>query len=134
MTAVPEPLTERECHELLGAVSIGRVAFTDRALPAIQPVGFALLGAEVIIRTQEGSKLATAARDAVVAFEADEFDSSVGTGWTVVIVGHARVVAEDGELSLLRRLPLPTWAPGRRDRYIAIRPAMISGRRLPEGA
>jgi nitroimidazol reductase NimA-like FMN-containing flavoprotein (pyridoxamine 5'-phosphate oxidase superfamily) len=126
-----EILTERECHDLLGAVSLGRVVFTDRALPAIQPVTFTLCGSDVIIRTFAGSKLAAAARNAVVAFEVDEFDSTTHAGWSVVIVGHARVIAGDGELARLRRLPLRPWSAGEGDFYIAITPEMISGRRVP---
>ncbi len=124
-----EILTERECHDLLGTSSLGRVVFTDRALPAIQPVTFLLSGTDVIIRTAAGSKLAAAARDAVVAFEVDEFDSTLRTGWSVVIVGHARMIAENGEAARLRHLPPHPWAGG--DFYIAITPEMISGRRVP---
>ncbi len=127
-----EILTERECHDLLGAVSLGRVVFTDRALPAIQPVTFVLRDGEVIIRTAAGSKLAAATRNAVVAFEADEYDSTLRAGWSVVIVGHARVVAEDGELARLRKLPLRPWSSGDGDHYISITQEMISGRRVPE--
>jgi uncharacterized protein len=129
-----EILSEEECHRLITAAPLGRIVFTDRALPAIQPVNFVIAGGEVIIRTSSGSKLAAAARNAVVAFEVDEFDPAIHTGWSVVIVGHARLVSENGELSDLRSLPLRTWTPNEHDRYIAIRPELISGRRLPEAA
>ncbi len=129
-----EILTERECHDLLVGASLGRIVFTDRALPAIQPVSFALCDGDVVIRTSAGSKLAAAARNAVVAFEADQFDTSIRTGWSVVVIGHARVVAENGELTRLRGLSLHAWAPDERDYYIAITPEMISGRRLRKTA
>lgn len=129
-----EILTEQECRELLGQVPLGRIVFTDRALPAIQPVNFLLSQGDVIIRTNPGSKLAAAARNAVVAFEVDEFDTDARGGWSVVVIGHARVVSENGALSRLRSLPLHSWAPGERDHYIAITPELISGRRLPAPA
>lgn len=129
-----EILSEAECRRLITAVPLGRIVFTDRALPAIQPVNFLMSDGEVIIRTSSGSKLAAAARNAVVAFEVDEFDPAICTGWSVVIVGHARVVSENGQLAHLRRLPLRTWAPAAQDHYIAITPELISGRRLPEAA
>ena len=129
-----EILSEEECHRLITATPLGRIVFTDRALPAIQPVNIVIARGEVIIRTSSGSKLAAAARNAVVAFEVDEFDPAIHTGWSVVIVGHARVVSENGELSDLRDLPLRTWTPNEHDHYIAIRPELISGRRLPEAA
>lgn len=129
-----EILTEEECRALLSEVPLGRIVFTDRALPAIQPVNFALADGNVVIRTSSGSKLAAAARNAVVAFEVDQFDPAIRSGWSVVIVGHARIVSENGELSHLRSLPLRSWAPGDRDHYIAITPELISGRRIPSAA
>jgi uncharacterized protein len=124
-------LTEQECRELLGRVPLGRIVYTDRALPAIQPVNFVMAGGEVVILTSAGSKLAAAARNAVVAFEIDEFDHDIRAGWSVVIIGHARVIAEDGELTRMRTLPLRPWAPDEPVHYIAITPELMSGRRLP---
>jgi nitroimidazol reductase NimA-like FMN-containing flavoprotein (pyridoxamine 5'-phosphate oxidase superfamily) len=124
-------LTEQECRDLLGSVLHGRIVFTDRALPAIQPVNFVMADGDVVISTAAGSKLAAAVRNAVVAFEIDEFDHTMATGWSVVIIGHARVIAEDGELSHLRPLPLKLWTPCEPVHYIAITPELISGRRLP---
>jgi nitroimidazol reductase NimA-like FMN-containing flavoprotein (pyridoxamine 5'-phosphate oxidase superfamily) len=124
-------LTEQECRALLGTVTLGRIVYTDRALPAIQPVNFMLADGDVVILTPAGSKLAVAARNAVVAFEIDEFDPPIVTGWSVVAIGHAREVAEDGELSRMRTLPLRAWVPSDPVRYIAITPELISGRRLP---
>ncbi|MCO6010203.1 pyridoxamine 5'-phosphate oxidase family protein [Actinoallomurus purpureus] len=129
-----EILSEDECRQLITAVQLGRIVFTDRALPAIQPVNFVVARGEVIIRTSPGSKLAAAARNAVVAFEVDDFDPAIRTGWSVVIVGHARIVSENGELSDLRNLPLRTWTPAAQDYFIAISPELISGRRLPKAA
>jgi nitroimidazol reductase NimA-like FMN-containing flavoprotein (pyridoxamine 5'-phosphate oxidase superfamily) len=125
-------LTEQECRELLGTVPLGRIVFTDRALPAIQPVNFVLADGDVVILTTAGSKLAAATRNAVVAFEIDEFDHTVDTGWSVVVIGHARVIAEDGELRRMQALPLKPWNEGERVHYIAITPELISGRRLPK--
>lgn len=127
-----EILTEQECRDLLEAVSLGRVVFTDRALPAIQPVTFAIADGDVVILTSAGSKLAAAASNAIVAFEIDEFDHAVVSGWSVVIIGHARVVAEDGELERMRALPLKPWTAGEPAHYIAITPELISGRSLPK--
>ncbi|GAB2842614.1 pyridoxamine 5'-phosphate oxidase family protein [Actinoallomurus bryophytorum] len=125
-------LTEQECRELLGTVALGRIVFTDRALPAIQPVNFVLADGEVVILTAAGSKLAAATRNAVVAFEIDKFDHALATGWAVVVIGHARVIAEDGELDRMRSLPLKPWNEGEPVHYIAITPELISGRSLPK--
>jgi len=75
-----EALDRGECLRLLGSVSIGRIIFTEHALPAAEPVNFALLGDAVVFRTAAGSRLAAAARNAVVAFEADEFHPATRAG------------------------------------------------------
>lgn len=125
-----EVLGRGDCIALMGSVSLGRVVFTDRALPAIQPVNFVLDGDDVIIATSPGSKLAAATREAIVAFETDSFDSGSRTGWSVTMIGQARTVRDAAEIARLSRLPLRSWAPGRRDHLIRIRGDFVSGRRI----
>lgn len=79
-----EILDEDECRALLARAVIGRIVFTHHALPAIQPVNFALSDGDIVIRTSRRSRLATAASDTVVAFEIDDFDAEKRTGWSVV--------------------------------------------------
>ncbi|MEV7010806.1 pyridoxamine 5'-phosphate oxidase family protein [Streptosporangium sp. NPDC051022] len=123
-------LSREECLLLLSTTPIGRVVFTDRALPAVQPVGFRLDGEDIVIRTTAGSKLATATRDAVVAFEADDFDAVLRTGWSVTAVGHARAV-RPGEAARLAGLPVATWwLSGGEDHFIVVDTEQISGRRI----
>jgi nitroimidazol reductase NimA-like FMN-containing flavoprotein (pyridoxamine 5'-phosphate oxidase superfamily) len=124
-------LASGDCLALLATTPLGRIVFTDRALPAIQPVNFILVDGDVVIRTSPESRLATAARDTVVAFEVDDFDAAERTGWSVVLIGKARTVTDPGELAALRGLPLAPWAPGPRGHYIRIHPEIISGRRTP---
>ncbi|MEU1392243.1 MULTISPECIES: pyridoxamine 5'-phosphate oxidase family protein [unclassified Nonomuraea] len=125
-------LSREECLRLLSSTPIGRIVFTDRALPAVQPVNFCLDGERVVIRTSIGSKLAAATRHAVVAFEADEFDPAMRTGWSVTAVGHARAVTDPAEMARLAALPLSPWAPGSRDHYIVVDAEQVSGRRIGE--
>jgi nitroimidazol reductase NimA-like FMN-containing flavoprotein (pyridoxamine 5'-phosphate oxidase superfamily) len=125
-----EILDRRECLSLLGSVPLGRVVFTERALPAVQPVNFALDHDNVIIRTAPGSKLAAAMRGSVVAFEADDFDGSSRTGWSVTVIGQASAVRDPAEVTRLSRLPLRPWTPGRRDQFIRIPSQHVTGRRI----
>ncbi|MBA9002763.1 pyridoxamine 5'-phosphate oxidase family protein [Thermomonospora cellulosilytica] len=129
-----QALERRECLDLMGTVPIGRVVFTDHALPAVRPVAFVLDGEDVVIRTAPGSELATALRGAVVAFETDDFDPAFATGWSVTVVGQARVVRDPGELRRLAELPLQPWPPGPHPHYIRISTQRISGRRLRPAA
>ncbi|MGR6919284.1 pyridoxamine 5'-phosphate oxidase family protein [[Actinomadura] parvosata] len=123
-------LSRSECLRLLSSTLIGRIVFTDRALPAVQPVAFHLDGERIVIRTGIGSKLAAATRNAVVAFEADEFDPEERTGWSVTVIGHARAVHDPVEIAELAALPLTAWAPGSRDHYIVVDAEQVSGRRI----
>jgi uncharacterized protein len=127
-----EVLAEHECYQLLAKAPIGRIVFTDRALPAIQPVAFVLHENKVIIRTTARSRLAIAATNTVVAFEVDEFtDDRFRTGWSVVAVGHANPITDDAGLATARRLGLQPWACPTMDHYLQIAIEIISGRRLP---
>src|SRR5690349_23146918 len=104
-------LDEEECRELLGTAVIGRIAFTEGALPAIQTVHFTLLGGHVYIPTRPGSKVAAATRNAVVAFQADDFDAETRVGWSVTTVGPSRLITRPDDVEALRALGLEPWAP-----------------------
>jgi nitroimidazol reductase NimA-like FMN-containing flavoprotein (pyridoxamine 5'-phosphate oxidase superfamily) len=123
-------LDEAECLRLLARNEIGRVVFTDAALPAAQPVTYLLDGEEIVFRTAGGSKLAAATRNAVVAFQVDQIDPRTRTGWTVLGVGEAyEVIAPERLAELAERMP-PPWAPNRTAHTIAIPLQRLTGRRL----
>lgn len=125
-----EILDRDECRALLSRTAIGRIVFTHQALPAVQPVNFIFSRGDIVVRTAGTSRLATAAADAVVAFEIDDFDAAARTGWSVVVVGHARCATDPREIAALDALPLDSWAPGTRDIFIRIHPELITGRRI----
>jgi nitroimidazol reductase NimA-like FMN-containing flavoprotein (pyridoxamine 5'-phosphate oxidase superfamily) len=123
-------LDEEECRQLLGTAVIGRIAYTEGALPAIQPVHFSLLGGHIYIPTRPGSKVAAAAANAVVAFEADDFDPATRMGWSVTAIGASRLVTDPEHIESLQALGLEPWAPTPHRCYIAIRAGIWRGRRL----
>lgn len=125
-----EVLHEAEARRLLAKQQIGRVAFTDQALPAIQPVNFVVDGDAIIVRTRPGSKLAAALRTAVVAFEVDEFDLETDSGWNVTVVGASSVVSDPSERERYAGLGLPRRVPGFDDSFVRIAISLIQGRRL----
>ncbi|WP_067793614.1 pyridoxamine 5'-phosphate oxidase family protein [Actinomadura formosensis] len=130
-----EILGREECAALLRSAPVGRVVYTDQALPAIQPVTFVLDGdpdgdGAVIIRTAPGSKFDAALRGAIVAFEVDAFDSAARTGWSVTVIGQARAVTNPAEIERMARLPLRPWAPGARNNFIRVPLWRVSGRRI----
>lgn len=123
-------LAPAEAHRLLRGATIGRIVFTDRGLPAVQPVNFTVVKNGIIIRTASGSKLDTATRQAVVAFEVDEIDAERRAGWSVVVVGRSSVVTDPLELARLAEAGPRPWANGLRDHFIRVEIDLINGRRV----
>jgi nitroimidazol reductase NimA-like FMN-containing flavoprotein (pyridoxamine 5'-phosphate oxidase superfamily) len=124
-----EALSHDECLELLGRAQVGRVVFTMGALPAVVPVTFALQDAAILTRTAADTRLAKAAKGAVLAFQVDELDAASRTGWSVVVTGVAELVTDTDERRRLDGL-LEPWAPGERDVFIRVPLTMVSGRRI----
>jgi len=81
-------LDRDECLALLATARLGRIVFTDRALPAVRPVRFDVRGDTVRLHPVRGDEPIGAAKDAVLAFEVDSFSSDLSTGWFVVVLGR----------------------------------------------
>ena len=120
-----EELNRRQCLDLLEGVQVGRLVFTEDALPAVQPVNFRLWRDDVAVRVAGGPKL-------VVAFEADELDAELRNGWSVTIVGHAELVTDIDEMVELSGTFVQPWVDGRRDHFMRIRTEKMTGRRFRE--
>lgn len=125
-----QELTRDESLALLSTVPVGRLVFTERALPAIVPVNFLLDHGEVVVRAGTTSSLTAAVRGAVVAFEADDFDRESRQGWSVTVTGRAAEVRDPVKLARLSELPLLPWVGGRLDHFIVIPLELITGRRI----
>ena len=123
-------LSRGECLRLLAAGSIGRVVCTDGALPSAEPVSYLLDDEEIVFRAGTGSRLAAAARDAVVAFQADAFDAATATGWSVLGVGKAYEVTGDDRVLALTSQHQLVHTHGHHAHVIAIPLWRLSGRRL----
>jgi hypothetical protein len=125
-----EVLSEAEAFALLATVSVGRLVYSDRALPSLVPVTFSLDGPDIVIRTGRRSSPATHASGNVVAFEVDDIGAG-RSGWTVLVTGRIELVVDPFEVARLGALQLPTWAPAVSDRYLRLRPELIAGKRIP---
>lgn len=125
-----EVLHEDECRRLLTTAAIGRIAYTEGALPAIQPVHFTVHDGQILIPTRLGSKVAAASRGAVVAFEVDGYDAGDRTGWNVTVIGASRVIRNPAEVAALDTLGTRAWAPADIRCYIAVSVAVLRGRRI----
>jgi uncharacterized protein len=87
-----EVLDDSECLRLLTTARLGRLGFTDGALPAIVPVPFALSEGSLVIPARRGHWVVGAMRGSVVAFAVDSYDVDARTGWGVTVVGPSRVL------------------------------------------
>lgn len=125
-----EILEREQCLDLLHSARVGRLIFTEHALPAVQPVNFQLWHGDIVIRVASGTKLAAAVGNLVVAFETDELDPDLRTGWSVTVVGHAQLITDVADLVELSGLFLQPWDDGRRDYFLRIRIEKVTGRRL----
>ena len=123
-------LSSAECLRLLATVAIGRISYTRQALPAVEPVNFALDDGTIVIRTDAGGRLAAATRRAVVAFQADRLDQVLWSGWSVTVVGRCEQVTDAGQVARLDRLGLESWAPRATHHFLRIVPAIVTGRKL----
>jgi nitroimidazol reductase NimA-like FMN-containing flavoprotein (pyridoxamine 5'-phosphate oxidase superfamily) len=131
-----EVLNAGECLYLLGGACIGRVGLVVSGQPHVLPVNYAAdRDGSVVFRTTVGSILTNVATKPI-AFEVDGFDERRRLGWSVCVHGVGREITEDDDPTArrLRELSVVTWAPGPRDRWFAITPDLITGRRLPLAA
>lgn len=132
-TAWPgHPMDAAACLALLSASHVGRLAFTDRALPAVVPLPYTVHDGHVLVAAHRDSPIAAAVRRSVVAFQVDSGPAGGLTEWSVTVVGPARVAA----------VPAATAGPTPDDRLapadrclIMVRMEMIDGWRtaLPSG-
>jgi uncharacterized protein len=128
--SVLDSLARNECLRLLASVPVGRIVYTRRAMPAVELVNYTIDGGDIVVAAVADGKLAAATRGTVVAFEADELDLGRHRGWSVTAVGYSREVTDPGDLARLRRVGPRPWAPGEREHFIRITPAILTGRRL----
>ena len=130
----PRAFNREQCLALMASVPVGRVVYTDQALPAVLPMNFLLDGDEVVIHTASSSALAAVIRNAVVAFQADAFDPETSTGWSITITGRARFVDGAEKTAHLARLPPRPWALVANGQFIRIPARNVEGHHLGPAA
>lgn len=125
-------LDREQCIRRLHSVRVGRLVFTEDGLPAVQPVNFRMLGDDVVLRVAGGAKLDAAVDGRVVAFQADQLDPDLRTGWSVTVVGKAEQITDVDELVAVSGTFVQPWVDGRRDHFVRVRTEKMTGRRLVE--
>lgn len=125
-----DELDESVCRQLMATVRIGRLGFTEAALPRILPVHFTVRGDDVVIGCLNGSKVRSAMRGDVVAFEADSYDPVTHEGWCVNVIGVARLLTDEDDVAALDALGFTPWSPDQDRHYFAVRMDAVRGRTL----
>jgi len=125
-----EALDAAECRRLLSTARLGRLGFTDGAMPAIVPVPFSLHGDVVLIPARRDGALVRGVRGSVVALGVDSYRDALGPGWSVTVVGPSRVVGDARALAHIDGLGLfDERPPGDRGCYISVQLGLVWGRR-----
>ncbi|MGW4896657.1 pyridoxamine 5'-phosphate oxidase family protein [Kitasatospora sp. NPDC004240] len=126
-----EPLGEAECLRLLSTVPVGRVVYTEHALPAVLPVSFEVApDGRLLLAVRRGSTTSRALDGTVVAFQADLLDPVTRTGWSVLVHGRADVVRDAEQYRRALRSGLRPWVGDPDPMFVALVPELVSGRRL----
>ena len=123
-------LQREEWMKLVRTASVGRLVFTEQALPAVHLVDFRWWRGDVVVRITDPAVLAATSRNRIVAFETDELDADLQSGWSVTVVGHAQVITEVPDLMELSTLFSRPSIGGRCDYFVRIKIEKVTGRRL----
>jgi uncharacterized protein len=124
-----EVLSVDECWRLLADSPVGRLAVVRHGEPDIFPVNYVVDHGGILFRTAAGRKLA-AARDRVVAFEADGYSTQDGSAWSVVVKGVASMIDEVEAVAESRSALLEPWQTGPKPWLLRINPTSVTGRRV----
>ncbi|MEY2418426.1 MAG: uncharacterized protein QOG90_1106 [Actinomycetota bacterium] len=125
-----EVLSRDECLRLLGKATVGRIALSRGALPAVVPVNFCVNDEQIFVRASPKNRLAATVDGQVVAFEVDDFDPMCDSGWTVTVTGLASALTNDAGREEVKLAPLTRWAPLGHGHVVAITAELASGYRL----
>jgi nitroimidazol reductase NimA-like FMN-containing flavoprotein (pyridoxamine 5'-phosphate oxidase superfamily) len=125
-----ETLDAAECRRLLTATSVGRLGYQTERGPRIVPLNYALAGQWIITRTAPDTEVARFATNQTVAFELDQTDEYLQTGWSVLVVGELRVISAE-TLRMLAPAQTPDpWAEGPRSVFLQLGIDEMTGRRV----
>lgn len=127
MTTSKGLLDQRDCWRLLRTIEVGRLCYTEAAMPVIRAMPFVVDGPSVVVALSLAAVVpGTFTRPSVVAFEAGEWTPHERRGWSVQLVGQAKVVS-DQESAVLAQLGLTSWIDGEPALYVRVSAAVLSG-------
>ena len=125
-----ENLDSAECRRLLTATSVGRLGYQTVREPRIVPVNYALAGESIVARTAPDTEIARLAANQMVAFEIDQADEYLQTGWSVLVVGELRMISMEALKMLAPGQTPDPWAEGPRSVFLQLGINELTGRRV----
>lgn len=125
-----EILSDDQCWDLLGSVSVGRLAVDIAGQPEIYPINFVVDDRHVYFRSAAGTKLAGAVLSGRVAFEIDGYEPDEHVAWSVMVKGRASLVERMMEVFEAEELPLFPWVAFPKPDIVRITPTEVTGRRF----
>ena len=122
-------LDEKQCYDLLGSTTVGRIGFVRDARVEIIPVNYALSGRDLILHTApDGILRSLADEGAAVAFEVDHHTDLAGSGWSVLLQATLALATPAEESAA--RVQVSPWAGADRDVALRLAVSEVSGRRV----
>jgi uncharacterized protein len=125
-----ETLDRDECRGLLGSTNVGRLGYCTDLGPRIVPMNYTLVGEALTFRTDIDTEASHRLFDHPIAFEVDQVDEFLQTGWSVLVMGNAQPLDEESLLLLdIGQSPQP-WPEGRRALVVQLALTTMTGRRV----
>ena len=125
-----EVLAPGECLRLLESRNIGRLGYCTDFGPRIVPMNYTLIGDQLTFRTGADTEAARHVPSHAIGFEVDHLDEYLHTGWSVLVLGNARLLDEASLRMLdIRQTPQP-WPEGQRSLVMQLPLSKMTGRRV----
>jgi nitroimidazol reductase NimA-like FMN-containing flavoprotein (pyridoxamine 5'-phosphate oxidase superfamily) len=125
-----EVLEPGECRRLLEGSRLGRLGYLTATGPRIVPLNYTVVGGALAFLTGASGEPGRCARSAPVAFEVDQVDEFLQTGWSVLVTGHAEELTAAMYQALdLAHTPDP-WPGGDKSLLLSLPLEAITGRRV----
>ncbi|MDH6144299.1 nitroimidazol reductase NimA-like FMN-containing flavoprotein (pyridoxamine 5'-phosphate oxidase superfamily)/plasmid maintenance system antidote protein VapI [Kitasatospora sp. GP30] len=127
-TPVLEDLEPSQCWAKVTPGGVGRIAVSTPDGPRVVPVNYHVLDETILYRTAAHG-LPASAIGQQVAFEVDQLDEALSSGWSVVVAGIAEHLTDPEALEWLAEHADPgPWAGGTRQTWVRISPQRVTGR------
>jgi nitroimidazol reductase NimA-like FMN-containing flavoprotein (pyridoxamine 5'-phosphate oxidase superfamily) len=123
-------LGESACWALLPRSGVGRLAWADPAgRIMVVPVNYGLDGRTVVVRTGDTALLDAARAARRCAFQVEDLEPGLRSGWTVLIDGTLTEVDDEDMADRIGQLTA-AWPRGSRSYVLLLQVTRVTGRSL----